>query len=933
VEGTMDRMTYDKVKSEYGYYINGAGPYYTAKDFSGLFGMNVKLYFKDKENNNRYDRSDDPVYDVDAKDSKIIAESYVGDFSDSKFVPGDEVKFNGVVYDTDKAAIPTFAFVSGTLLGNYSGTKAGGLSSTALLPLDPNGIVYDTAAVRLLDTDNNNKVDKIIYAPFSVEKVTYASADRATFGAQGSKDFKDITVYSGVAKNDIVTFTYGPNTIDNKVNVKKVDIKTGTISGTKGAGTLASPTEYQIDGNFYYNVTGATSTVNFGLNDKIDYVQFGGNIYWAKIVDVGATSKDVAMIVNVSAGATNTLDASKVFAQLIFADGTKKNVRIMKENTTEITTANIGVSGGAGELGRLENRIGDMVTYKIDSDGYYELTDLALAPATSGNLAGCDKAGSTAGYADKKVGGATLADDAVVFFLKDAGVGNYTGNDAKVYTGKEVKNTLDDDYTGYNNRNAVSTTALIKESNGFDYAKYAVMADPSFLSITSKSNYAYLTADTIQQYNNSKSYLQFTIWTGVGEVPKEPVTVKWETTESATNYCKGVAISYDTAGDGMIKNVKLVNLITDAVKGWNTDKTTGDIQFMDTGDSKITSDTKIIYVDSKDTKAAASTEIPVYDGTNDNCRYVKDATGVNLLIVDIKNKITANPSVTVYNANTALATVQNELNEGRSVTFTAGTVTGAGTLTVKDNTTLTLAAAPANTGAITVNNGGNLVVSGAWVTPGAAQTITVDAGGQLTTGALTATASSFTVNGTATVNGALDVVTNVGANGTLTVTGAITTIAANAGVINAQNAITTIAANTGTINASGAITTLAAASAGKLNVKETLAIGNVTGPVTTEITVDTGKILTVTLGGENVGKFVVNGKLTLTAVAAYDATKITTATVGASVTFTGNCVLADATGMWELAGDAAEVADATAGSVWTWNANAGGAGVAGWLKG
>jgi len=163
---------------------------------------------------------------------------------------------------------------------------------------------------------------------------------------------------------------------------------------------------------------------------------------------------------------------------------------------------------------------------------------------------------------------------------------------------------------------------------------------------------------------------------------------------------------------------------------------------------------------------------------------------VNLLLIDNKNHMQANPVVTPYSANTDVATVQKELNEGRSVEFTAGTIIDGGgvtSLTVKDNTTLTLANAPANSTTIKVEKNGKLIVNDANWEPGAANDITVDAGGILETKNLNLDTkdAALTVDGTLKVTGNLTVsgtdATKINATGVVTVTGAANLTAAVTG--------------------------------------------------------------------------------------------------------------------------------------------------------
>lgn len=602
--------------------------------------MDVELLFKDKGTAG-YNRSDDAIYDINADGSKIVAEAYVGDFSNSAYSAANkEIKFNGVKYDIDASTVPSVYYVDGTAGVAYAGT------ASALVPAG-----YDSAKIRLLDVNNNNKVDKIVITPFNVEKVTFVATDNVTVtGTTGNKKLADIATYTGIAKNDRVVAIDAKYSTTAKIALEKATVENAKISATKG-------TDFKLGTTWYSNSSGTS----IALDDTIDYVAFGGVIYYASVTGKGATSKDIAVVVN--AGATTGADAGKPEATLIFADGTKKTVIVSKMNGTTATIA----AGAANKNGTLaatdydvEERVGELVTYIVDKDGKYELTDIAAPSTTTGNLAGYDGTGTNAAYtfANESVGGYSLADNATVIVLQRAATTTIIGNDAKVYTGKEIKN----EYSAANFGNIanVGATALYGDVNGFDRAQIVVINNTALPTFSSGSNYGYLVSDAEKSYEGSKTYLVYDIWNGkevLEDVKEEDTGAKQAT------MIEGTVVSFDSAGTKLVKNVTVANVTTAAIKGWEEGKTTGDISFMNSAgsaSSKIDSDTVVLYVNSDTKEGILNHEIQKASDRNGdgsvtvadaNARYLVSGSSVKVLVVDTRNNMEPLASVSVVAAN------------------------------------------------------------------------------------------------------------------------------------------------------------------------------------------------------------------------------------------------------------------------------------------
>ncbi|MBM6927183.1 beta strand repeat-containing protein, partial [Pseudoflavonifractor phocaeensis] len=489
----------------------------------------------------------------------------------------------------------------------------------------------------------------------------------------------------------------------------KAELQTSTVEAIRGSAVATGYTDFKLNGEWFAETTGASySVATAEVNDTIEYVTLGGVVFYAKIVDVAATTKNIAMIITADTvsgdGDNNQLGSPVVKAKLLLADGSKTTVTVDKVTTiTGTPAAPVPASVDVTTLAQLNAYYGKLVTYRVDADGNYELTLV-----NGQNMAGYKSYASGAAYSNKTIAGAELADDATVFVLIDS---DYNGtavfdatNNGKIYTGKEFKNQYGTGTFGY----AGEGYALVNMVDGFNYAKVAMVISTSTPTITTGTNYGYLTEVANRTVENDKTYLNVTMWTEDGEV-----TAKFESTDAPELYKKGAVITYDDKADGEIKNVSLVSLTDAAVIGWS--ESTGKIQLSTGLTSEVTKDTVVIYVDSKNGKGAEGGSIQIgQDSDNDdvadvkNVRYVGTSTAMNLLIVDVNNLMYANPvsgKVVATSGMTAAAIesmVETELNSFSSTTADLSAITNAPFIDVKAGQTLTIDGLSAN--AITTVN-------------------------------------------------------------------------------------------------------------------------------------------------------------------------------------------------------------------------------------
>ena len=710
-------------------------------DYTALYGQQVKIIYKTTTN--------DVVYGVYANDSAVVAQGYTGNLPTTIAATDDSVKFDGTSYKLNSRAdqIPVYT---------YNG------SLTAANVLSDLNSAANLAVVRLVDNNGDTKVDAIVTNPVSVAKVSYVSSTSITFtaltgfAAIGSKDVDDINVYEGVAQNDYVLYTDSAYAPTEMPTIVKLDVATGTISGTKEGN------QFLVDGTWLTNTTSTT----LSSGDNIEYIALGNRIYYAKVVDSTSGSRSVGMIYNVGITTGGGVTDKAVEASIIFTNGTKQTIIIDKVNGVDVealvknntitsasagnVNAGVAVSGASIGANTLQNLlVGELVNYKVDNDGHYEVSNLddgsGYAAPTNGDILGYKgvTANSTFTSSNNAVGGKEVADDAVVFVFEGAAAHTASSdNSAYVYTGKQLKDTKqvfgDTDYVDYG-------SALYGTVDGFSYAQVVVLGDTAKPGILTGANYGYLVSDAYTGYEDGKTYTYFTYWDGTQEV-----TAKAEG-DSISDFKAGAVITFDNVGEGLIKNVSVPSsLVTGKVTGWDNNKKIS----LDGSNYELSDDTVILYVDSGDKKGQAGDRGLInlaadmdttLAGDENNVRYItvgNPGVAVALLLVDVDNYMKPAPAVSVSTLSDALTI----LNNGGNVTYTSASVNATDMATLLAalgaSQTLTIngnAAAPA--AATTLN--GTLKVTGTFTADGT-YAFTIGATGTLQVNVLTDSADKVT---------------------------------------------------------------------------------------------------------------------------------------------------------------------------------------------
>ena len=631
-------------KGTYTLYMNGIttkGQYTKVEgDYSNLIGQKVEVLYKDSEN----------VYGVYAStDSSLIVESTAGKV---EAVKNGEVKIDGTTYKVDSNVTTTVLYTGKLIDGlNVGGNKA--------------------AAVKAYDNDDNGKIDTVVYVPFTAAKVTYVGEKSFNTDVNTNVKFEDVNAYDDMAKNDYVIKSDAANTVDDTDTYVLAETVEGKIEATKSDSV-------RIDGTWYNYVTSDPDT-DLALDSTVKAAVLNGYIVKSEVITSSHELQDYAVIVNTDK------DINGEQAKLLFADG-----------TTKVVTTDVKYDGTSSRA-----NVGDLVTYEVKK-GEYVLTK---AETSDADKAGFDKivANTYANTSGKgKIGGESIADDAVIFVKDNAGkFSTMTGSDFAKYSSASVK-SISNAYANKDNSTGYNSVVLA-------YAELNAKVN----SIT--SNYGYVTsAVSTTKNDDGETVSSFTFWDGATE-HKDIMT------DEKVSLSKGDIFTYEENSDGSYTVTEVDNLLRTAIIAYN--EKNGDIRFTDASlsdkgsnvNAEITDDTVIIGINSDD-KAGVEGVVPTIAIETDksgvyqaNAYYVMGAGDeVKLLVVDTYGNIPAVDSVTTVtdesNLGTALKQYTDVTFEGDATISSKLEIPAGATLNVKGD--LTANAAIVGNG--TLNVAGNI---------------------------------------------------------------------------------------------------------------------------------------------------------------------------------------------------------------------------------
>ena len=525
--------------------------------------------------------------------------------------------------------------------------------------------------MKAYDNDDNGKIDTVVYVPFTAAKVTYVGEKSFNTDVNTNVKFEDVNAYDDMAKNDYVIKSDAANTVDDTDTYVLAETVEGKIEATKSDSV-------RIDGTWYNYVTSDPDT-DLALDSTVKAAVLNGYIVKSEVITSSHELQDYAVIVNTDK------DINGEQAKLLFADG-----------TTKVVTTDVKYDGTSSRA-----NVGDLVTYEVKK-GEYVLTK---AETSDADKAGFDKivANTYANTSGKgKIGGESIADDAVIFVKDNAGkFSTMTGSDFAKYSSASVA-SISNAYANKDNSTGYNSVVLA----------YATL-NAKVNSIT--SNYGYVTsAVSTTKNDDGETVSVFTFWDGATE-HKDIMT------DEKVSLSKGDIFTYEENSDGSYTVTEVDNLLRTAIIAYN--EKNGDIRFTDASlsdkgsnvNAEITDDTVIIGINSDD-KAGVEGAVPTIAIETDksgvyqaNAYYVMGAGDeVKLLVVDTYGNIPAVDSVTTVtdesNLGTALKQYTDVTFEGNATISSKLEIPAGATLNVKGD--LTANAAIVGNG--TLNVAGNI---------------------------------------------------------------------------------------------------------------------------------------------------------------------------------------------------------------------------------
>ena len=630
-----------------------------AKDYTDLLGQVVKVLYKNGDKSK--------VYGVFATDDNNVL---AGNSEDLEKKTSNKVKFDGTEYDV---AASTKVVVNGV-------TTTGTASDLATAA----NAYKDTAATfSLVDNNDDDKYDVLIVVNPTVAKVTYAGSTSITAGK--SYKYDDENIADGIKKDDYVAIIDKAATKDGKYNITKAETVTGKVEAIKG-------TDVKINGTWYKQATGADIEDTYSLNDTFTLAVVNGFVYHSEQGDDAISNDKVILATKVDDPKTSGIDKGTQKIKALFADGTEKQITVAQYSKFNTTDNKFDAYADMSSTVAIQEN--HLYTFTTKSNGDYKLKDIdeSKYDATLSSVSKIDDGKATNGTNTMR-----FADSAAIFVVPGA----KTGDDAKVITGKALST--------WKNVTKIqpATTLYGKKDGGIVYANVGVVVMNNKATAPSSGDveYGFVTADSSLVKDGDDYYVSMTIWNGSSEVPVKADSYyefdtsankfvgKTDVDESThvKNYSNNVVafakqtpVSYKTTGDGIISEVRPLNVTKNnylgavAVQGYKDGK-----KYVNLGgtDYDLTSDTVQMFVDTDAKKGETTGSIT--EANEVHGYYVKNAYAVvnsskevEFILVDTQNNLECNASEDDITVGTVDGTVVTAK--------TADTMTVAASKTVTD---------------------------------------------------------------------------------------------------------------------------------------------------------------------------------------------------------------------------------------------------------
>ena len=632
-------------------YSSGNTQTYTKlkKDYSSKLGQKVKVLFK---------KTSDVIGVFATADNHVYTT-----VQNALSKDGDKIKFDGTSYSVDSNITKYTVDVEGHVTKNNTPVTVASL------------VDKDSAnAVVLADTDDNNKIDTVIVTEVVLAKVTYVSTKEIIAGSQSYK-FEDEKIADGIVKDDYVA-VYA-NTFEDCKNVVKATKITGSINGTKT--TTGSVSQYRIDDTWYNQYSNADMN-SVQVGNKVDAWVYNGVVAYAKRT-AGESGKvgDVCVIKAIG----SNIEGDKV--KIVDFDGKESIVAY----DTEDHSADGYVDPSALKVGAVYEYEIVKNEYRFKAlnttnDWYGDYTAKSTGSAATAANAGGLAVGAGSDYKVATIATFKVNDNAKVILVTNVSSAPGATTDTKAITGKQLKTLLADGSANNAYANG-GIAAFTSKVDGLTQVTYAVVGVNSVASqFDTNDNYGYITDSA---YVSATGYVTYKVWTGA-----EEVTVT-EKKSNVTGRTKGTVIGYSSINaDKEIEDVAVITGTEAAIKGVNDKQTK--VTFDGTTQHDITADTKVLYVDTDEHVGYTTGSIVEADKFGDayfnNVIYKLDGDDVDLLVVDVKNKL--HGTVTLNSAtaaDVAAALVSGDVTVDASAIDANVTVPAGKTLTLTGTVTAT----------------------------------------------------------------------------------------------------------------------------------------------------------------------------------------------------------------------------------------------------
>ena len=617
------------------------------KDYSSMLGQKVKVLFK---------KTSDVIGVFATADNHVYTT-----VQNALSKDGDKIKFDGTSYSVDSTINLYTVPVSGSVSKSTT-------SVAALVDKD------SANAVVLADTDDNNKIDTVIVTEVVLAKVTYVSTKEIIAGSRSYK-FEDEKIADGIVKDDYVA-VYA-NTFEDCKNVVKATKITGSINGTKT--TTGSVNQYRIDDTWYNQYSNADMN-SVQVGNKVDAWVYNGVVAYAKRT-AGESGKvgDVCVIKAIG----SNIEGDKV--KIVDFDGKESIVAY----DTEDHSADGYVDPSALKVGAVYEYEIVKNEYRFKAlnttnDWYGDYTAKSTGSAATAANAGGLAVGAGSDYKVATIATFKVNDNAKVILVTNVSSAPGATTDTKAITGKQLKTLLADGSANNAYANG-GIAAFTSKVDGLTQVTYAVVGVNSVASqFDTNDNYGYITDSA---YVSATGYVTYKVWTGA-----EEVTVT-EKKSNVTGRTKGTVIGYSSINaDKEIEDVAVITGTEAAIKGVNDKQTK--VTFDGTTQHDITADTKVLYVDTDEHVGYTTGSIVEADKFGDayfnNVIYKLDGDDVDLLVVDVKNKL--HGTVTLNSAtaaDVAAALVSGDVTVDASAIDANVTVPAGKTLTLTGTVTAT----------------------------------------------------------------------------------------------------------------------------------------------------------------------------------------------------------------------------------------------------